>query len=137
MIAQYLWETGSVIIGLAGLSHLRATLGTTQLFPRDEKVIADMKKAPLQMTEKLTMWKCWIGFNATHSSGAIFVGIINFYLALRNFAFLSSSQFLLLLTLITMGFYVWVARKYWFTPVFVLLTVAWACFIASYLLLMI
>ncbi|NML41159.1 hypothetical protein HHL17_28455 [Chitinophaga sp. G-6-1-13] len=137
MIAQYLWETGSVIIGLAGLSHIRATLGTNKLFPRNEKLIEDMKSSPLQMTEQLTMWKSWIGFNATHGSGAAFIGIINFYLALHNFSLLMSSQFLLLLTLLTMGFYVWVARKYWFKPVFVIITVAWVCFIASYILLMI
>ncbi|NLR69188.1 hypothetical protein HGH92_33130 [Chitinophaga varians] len=136
MVAQYLWVTGSAIIGLAGLSHVRATLWTNMLYPRNEKLIADMKISPLQMTEKLTMWKSWMGFNATHGSGAAFVGIINFYLALYNFTFLKSSQFLLLLTLLTMAFYVWIARKYWFKPVFLLITAAWTCFMASYILLM-
>ncbi len=136
MTAQYLWEIGSAIIGLMGLLHLRITLGTNKLFPRNEKLINDMQNTPLLMTEKLTMWKSWVGFNATHGTGAAFIGIINFYLALNNFSFLSSSQFLLLLTILTVGFYVWVARKYWFKAVLILIAVAWTCFIVAYMLMM-
>jgi hypothetical protein len=135
MIAQYLWEAGSAIIGLMGLSHLRATLWTNKLFPRDEKLISEMKDVSLKISEKLMLWKSWIGFNATHSSGTAFIGIANFYLALNRFTFLRSSQFLLLLTILTVGFYVWVAWKYWLSVVMVMLCVAWACFILSYIMI--
>ncbi|MBO9728110.1 MAG: hypothetical protein J7623_05675 [Chitinophaga sp.] len=134
MMAQYLWTTGSGIIALMGLLHLRITLGTNKLFPRNEKLITDMESTSLQMTPRLTMWKSWIGFNATHGSGAAFIGITNFYLALNHFAFLKSSQFLLLLTLLAVGFYAWVAWKYWFKVVTILLLIAWACFIGAYVL---
>ncbi|TWF33672.1 hypothetical protein FHW36_112113 [Chitinophaga polysaccharea] len=133
MIAQYLWETGSAIIGLMGLSHLRATLWTNKLFPRNEKLIEEMKDASLLISEKLMMWKSWIGFNATHSSGIAFIGIVNFYLALNCFTFLRSNQFLLLLTILTVGFYVWVAWRYWLRVVLVMLSVAWGAFITAYI----
>ncbi|WP_143307550.1 LIC_13387 family protein [Chitinophaga vietnamensis] len=136
MIAQYLWETGSAIIGLMGLSHLRVTLGTDKLSPRDEKLIGEMKNTSLLFSDKLMLWKSWIGFNATHSSGAVFIGIANFYLALCCFTFLRSSQFLLLLTILAMGFYVWVAWKYWLKVVMIMLSVAWACFILSYIMIL-
>ncbi|NLR82781.1 LIC_13387 family protein [Chitinophaga eiseniae] len=137
MIAQYLWETGSAIIGLMGLSHLRATLWTNKLFPRNEKLIEEMRDSSLLISEKLMMWKSWIGFNATHSSGTAFIGIGNFYLALNCFVFLRSSQFLLLLTILTVGFYVWVAWKYWLSVVLIMLSVAWVCFIVAYILMLI
>lgn len=137
MIAQYLWAAGAAIIGLMGLSHLRATLWTNKLFPSNEKLIEEMQDASLLISEKLMMWKSWIGFNATHSSGTAFIGLANFYLALNCFAFLRSSQFLLLLTILTVGFYVWVAWKYWLRIVLVMLSVAWACFIVAYILMFI
>lgn len=136
MIAKILWETGSAIIAIMGLLHLRGTLFTDKLFPRNEQLKEDMGSATLRLTEKLTMWKSWIGFNATHSIGAAFVGIANFYLASAYFEILRSDQFLLLSTLAAVGFYVWVANKYWFKTVLVLLSVSWACFIAAYILMM-
>ncbi|HVI45839.1 MAG TPA: hypothetical protein VM802_13275 [Chitinophaga sp.] len=137
MPAKYLWETGAVIISLMGLLHLRATLFTNKLYPRKEQLIKDMEETPLVMTEQLTMWKSWIGFNATHSSGALFIGIVNYYLALKHFDFLNNSHFLLLFTIATVTFYVWVAARFWFKVVLGLLTIACLCFITSYILLQI
>ncbi|MBV8254108.1 MAG: hypothetical protein JO154_16005 [Chitinophaga sp.] len=136
MITQYFWGIGSAIIGLMGLSHVRATLFSNKLYPRDEKLIPEMEDSSLLLTDKANMWKAWLGFNATHGSGAAFIGIVNLYLAINGFTFLKSSQFLLLLTILTMGFYVWVARKYWFKIVMVMLMVSWTFFIASYILMM-
>jgi len=137
MIAKYLWEIGSIIIAAMGFLHLRATLFTNKLFPQNEKLIEEMKTSSLILTNKLTMWKSWIGFNATHSSGAIFIGVLNFYLALSYFEILQSDYFLRLFTILTMGFYVWIAKKYWFKTVLILLSIAWLCFIISYILTMI
>jgi hypothetical protein len=119
MIAKYLWETGSFIITIMGILHLRGTLFTNVLHPRNEKLVAEMQVSPLILTEKLTMWKSWIGFNASHSSGVIFVGVVNFYLAFHYFEILQSDPFFFLFTILTMGFYVWVAKKYWFKTVLI------------------
>lgn len=118
-----------------GLLHLRGTLYSDKMGPRSEQVREGMKNDTLRLTNKLNMWKSWIGFNATHSVGAAFIGIMNFYLALRHFEFLRSSQFMLLFTLLTIGLYVWVAWRYWFKTVLVLLAAAWGCFLISYLLI--
>lgn len=136
MIAQYLWIAGSVIIGLMGLSHLRATLGTTKLHPKDEQLVKDMQSSTLQISDELNMWKAWIGFNATHSAGTIFIGIINLYLACKQPEFLKSSCFLLLLTVITSAFYVWVAARYWMKAVKILLMIAFACFAVAGILIL-
>lgn len=135
MIARYLWEAGSIIIALMGVLHLRGTLSTRAMHPRNEKLTGDMKTATLMLTEKLTMWNSWIGFNATHSCGAMFTGIVNFYLAYRYFNVLQADPFLLLLTIAAVGFYVWVAKKYWFSTVLILLSVALLCFITSAVLI--
>lgn len=134
MIAKYLWETGSFIIAAMGILHLRATLFTNALHPRNEKLITAMEVSPLILTEKLTMWKSWVGFNATHSIGAIFLGIINFYLAFRYFEILQSDSFFFLFSILIIAFYVWVAKKYWFKTVLILLSIVLGCFITSSIL---
>jgi hypothetical protein len=81
MIAKYLWETGSVIITILATIHLYYTFFTNKFSSRNEKMVEEMKTSFPILTQKTTMWKAWIGFNASHSSGAMFIGIINFYLA--------------------------------------------------------
>ncbi|MBC9929814.1 LIC_13387 family protein [Chitinophaga qingshengii] len=136
MIAQYLWIAGSVIISLMGTSHLRATLGTTKLHPGDEQLIKDMQSSSLRISDELNTWKSWIGFNATHSAGTMFIGIINFYLALQQPDLLKSSWFLLLLTVVTTAFYVWVAVRYWMKAVKILLMIVFACYAVAAILIL-
>lgn len=134
MLAKYLWEVGALIIAVMGSLHLRATFFSHKLFPRNEKLVDDMKASTLRLTKELDMWKSWLGFNATHSSGAIFIGVANFYLALNYFDLLQADYFIFILTLLTSGFYVWVAKTYWFNLVLILLSIALACFSTSFIL---
>ncbi|HTE10706.1 MAG TPA: hypothetical protein VK645_07040, partial [Chitinophagaceae bacterium] len=103
---------------------------------RNEKVIEEMKTSFLILTKETTFWKAWIGFNASHSSGVIFIGIINFYLAAQYFAVLQSAHFFFIFNILTMGFYTWLARKYWFKIPLAGILIALVCFIVSYILTM-
>ena len=136
MLAKYSWAMGSLIITLMGFLHLYITFFSNRLYPRNKKIVEDMKTSQLILSDRLTLWKSWIGFNATHSSGVIFIGLLNLYVAAFYFDMLASDQFLRLLTILTVGFYVWIARKYWFKTVFILLSTAWFCFIMAYILIL-
>ena len=134
MLARNLWETGSIILAGMGLLHLRGTFFTKSLYPENEKLVGDMKASTLRLTKKQTMWNAWLGFNATHGLGAIFTGVANFYFALNYFELLQADHFFFVFTLLTSGFYVWVAKTYWFNRVLVLLVVAFICFMTSFTL---
>lgn len=137
MTEKYLWETGSIVIALMGSIHLRITFFSDKLYPRNKKLVDEMNVSPLVLTERLTMWKSWVGFNATHSSGVIFIGVINFYLAVNYFEILRSDRFIAVFTILTIGFYAWVAKKYWFKTVVAGILTAWICFVSSYILVLI
>ena len=134
MLARNLWETGSVILIGMGLLHLRGTFFTKSVYPKNETLVGDMKASTLRLTKKQTMWNAWLGFNASHSLGAIFTGVANFYFALHYFEILQADYFFIGLTLLTSGFYVWVAKTYWFDRVLVLLATAFICFMTSFIL---
>lgn len=80
------------------------------------------------------MWKTWVGFNASHSLGAIFFGLIYGYLALAQGPFLFQSTFLLLLGLGALAGYLFLAKVYWFSVPFRCILVAASLYVAALVL---
>ncbi|WP_461040391.1 LIC_13387 family protein [Spirosoma harenae] len=134
MLAKYLWEIGALIFAFLGSMHLYLTFLTNAFSSKNEKMVDEMKISSPILSPKINMWKAWIGFNGSHSSGVMFIGIVNFYLAVRYFSVLQSDHFFFLSNILTVGFYVWVARKYWFNIPFTGVSITFACFIFSYVL---
>ena len=60
------------------------------------------------------MWRAWIGFNASHSLGAMLFGLVYGYLAVFHLELLLQSRFLLLLGALFLGSFVVLAKHYWF-----------------------
>ena len=88
------------------------------------------KVSPVISTET-TMWKSWIGFNASHSMGAILFGLIYGFLAISHAGLLFASPFLLLVGLSMLTSFVVLAKVYWFSIPFACVSVALACFVIS------
>jgi hypothetical protein len=114
MASKILWILGSATILILGTLHLYFTFFTEKLFPCKQTLIDEMMKSHPQLTRSTTMWKSWIGFNSSHSTGAIFFGIINIYLAVTHFDLIISDIFIVTLDLTMVGSYCWLAWKYWF-----------------------
>lgn len=83
------------------------------------------------------MWNAWIGFNASHSMGGIFIGVLNLYLASRYFKTFQSDHFFFLFNILTIAFYVWLAKRYWFKTPLKGLAVTLICFVVSYILIVV
>jgi hypothetical protein len=67
------------------------------------------------ITRETTMWKAWVGFNASHSFGAILFGVIYGYLSLVHPQFLFGSEFLLAVGLLLLAGYTFLGKRYWFS----------------------
>jgi len=137
MTAKYLWIIASCIYIILASLHLLYTFFTNKFSVRDPAVEEGMKKTWPVLTHKTTMWKAWIGFNGSHSGGGIFLGVINLYLAVFHFEFLSGSIFILLFTCITSFFYLFLGFKYWFSIPRNGILIASVCFtVATVLIIM-
>jgi hypothetical protein len=136
MIAQYLWEAGSVIITILAGLHLYYTFFTDKFSSRNQNLVKEMQTATPILTKQVTMWNAWMGFNGSHSAGGIFIGVMNFYLAMQYFSELRTDHFLFLFNILTLGFYVWLAKKYWFKTPLRGLTLTLACYIISYIFIL-
>jgi hypothetical protein len=136
MSAKYIWEFGSLIFILLGTIHLAYTFFTNKFSSKNKKVIAEMKSSHPNLTKETTIWKAWIGFNASHSIGVMYIGIINFYLAFEYFSALQSDHFFFLFNILTISFYVWLAKMYWFKIPLIGTLIALIFYILSYYLIL-
>jgi hypothetical protein len=113
-IAPRLVAVSAAILLLLGLMHLLFTFYGPKLLPRDAELQARMQQISPVITRQTTMWKAWVGFNASHSFGLILFGAVYGYLALAHGEFLFQSVFLLALGLILLLGYVFLAKLYFF-----------------------
>lgn len=137
MVEVYLWVTGSSIFLILGIIHLYYTFFTNKFSSKSERVVQEMKSASPILTKETSIWKAWIGFNASHSSGAMFIGIVNIYVAVTLFENVRNDPFYFLLNLLTVGFYLWLARKFWFRIPFMGILTTLVCYTISFVLTMV
>jgi len=116
---------------LLGLVHLLYTFRGRRLHPRDADLEARMRDAPLVMTRRTTMWRAWIGFNASHSFGAMSFGAIYGYLSLAHGALLLRSPFLLSAGVAILAGYAFLCWRYFFRAPLRWILIAAALYLAG------
>ncbi len=124
----------SSIFLILGTMHLIYTFFTNKFLARDSETTQKMKETSPILTKETTVWNAWIGFNASHSTGAIFIGLINILLVTQHFEVYQNSFNILLLDICTGIFYLFLAKKYWFKIPLIGILIATSCFIISLLL---
>lgn len=132
MIEKHLYVIGSIIFIILGGIHLTYTFFTNKFSSRNSNLIAEMKASYPILTKHTTMWKAWIGFNASHSIGVLFFGIINLYIAFKYFEVFQSDHFFFLFNIFIASFYVWLGKKYWFNVPFIGALITLTCYLVSY-----
>ncbi len=93
-----------------------------------------MKKDFLRLTKQTTVWRAWTGFNASHSIGAMYFGLINIIIALLFFENIGNVWIVSLLNAITAAFFLFLARNYWFSVPFRGILIATICFVVAFTL---
>lgn len=117
LIAIFFVSSASVIFALGAL-HLIFTFRSNRFHPRDAALLVRLQEVSPIITRQTSMWKAWVGFNASHSYGAILFGLIYGYLALIQPVVLLSSWFLMPLGLVVLFAYLFLAWRYWFSTPF-------------------
>ena len=117
-IAALMVTVSAALVLALGIIHLVYTFRGRKLHPRDPDIVARLKGVSLVLTRETTMWKAWIGFNASHAFGAIFFGLIYGYLALEQSVLLFHSTFLQGVGLVLLAGYALLGKLYWFSVPF-------------------
>jgi len=135
MPEQILLITGASIFGLLGLMHLLYTFFTHKFNAFDPAVTQAMKNTSPVLTKETSMWAAWVGFNASHSLGALLVAAFYIPMAASHMALIQQSLWFSLLPSITGLCYLILAKKYWFKTPFVGILIATICFILALVLI--
>jgi hypothetical protein len=131
MAPSLLMAASAAIILALGLVHLLYTFHGEKLTPRDPMLQAAMRVVSPVLTRETTMWKTWVGFNASHSLGAILFGLVYGYLALAHGNFLFASAFLLAVGFGMLAGLAALGYAYWFSIPFRGICLALALYVAA------
>jgi len=128
-VSKYFLIVAGGIFGLLGLLHAIYTLADMRrprrLAPSDPELVARMRASGLRLSKDRTnMWDAWLGFNLSHSLGAIVFGILCITAASRQ-----SLVFLAIVSLI----YLVLAIRFWFYVPATGIAIATACLLAAWL----
>lgn len=135
LIAQILLIVGTSVFGLFGAIHLMYTFFSNKFEAFDPTVTEAMKTSSLIITKETTIWKAWLGFNASHSLGMMIVPAVYIPLALSHFNIIQQSVWLTMLPVLIGMSYLALAKKYWFKIPFVGILISTLCFIGAALLI--
>ena len=128
---QLLIITGASIYGLLGFAHLLFTFFTNKFDAFNSDVTESMKGTTPVLTKETTMWEAWVGFNASHSLGAILIAAVYIPLAAFNMDVISENIYYSILLVIISLAYLGLAHRYWFKVPLLGIAVATACFLGS------
>jgi hypothetical protein len=131
LAATILMSLSAAIVLMLGTLHLVYTFSGRMLTPRDPALQISMQQTSPVISKQTTMWRAWIGFNASHSMGAILFGLIYGFLALVHSELLFGSPFLLLVGLAMLGGLLALARLYWFRIPLAWISISLACYVVS------
>jgi hypothetical protein len=90
-----------------------------------------MSQSSPVITKETTMWRCWVGFNASHSMGLILFGLVFGFLALAHGQLLFQSPFLLVVGLVMLGGFVVLCKVYFFSVPLTGISISLACYVAN------
>jgi len=114
MLAQSLLAASAAIFFVLGTIHLVYTFASNKFSPRDAALEARLREVPPVISREMSMWSAWIGFNASHSYGAMLYGLVYGYLAVFRFDVLKQTPFLLAVGALFLAGFLIVAVRYWF-----------------------
>ncbi|MEO7522024.1 MAG: hypothetical protein ABIW79_09425, partial [Gemmatimonas sp.] len=129
--ATVLMLLSAAVFAVLGSLHLLYTFRGPKLTPRDPELRASMETISPVITRQTTMWRCWIGFNATHSMALLLYGLVYGYLAVAHPGLLFGSPYLLTVGLLVVGGCFALARAYFFSIPQLGTGVALSCYVAS------
>ena len=137
-LSRYLFLIGALPFIVLGLAHAAATPRTPAqargLSPRDPAVRDAMAHDSVLLTRRTTLWLAWVGFNLSHSLGAILFGVVVVLIGRSSASFEAQAGVFLPLTVLVSATYLVLALRYWFRTPIIGISLASVCFSVSWVL---
>lgn len=137
-LSRYLFLAGAMPFVVMGLVHAVVTPRTTAqsrgLSPRDRALREAMVHDTLLLTRRTNLWLAWVGFNLSHSLGAVLFGAVVVLIGRSEATFQAQAALFLPLALLVSGIYLVLAVRYWFRTPILGITLSTVCFALAWAL---
>jgi hypothetical protein len=137
-LCRYLFLAGGLPFVVLGLLHARATpLATADrkgLSPADPALAEAMARGRVLMTRRVDLWSGWVGFNLSHSLGAVAFGAFVLLLGRSAESFAGQAAYAVPLAAAVSGAFLAIGVRYWFRTPIVGCAFAFGCFALSWIL---
>ena len=135
-LSRYLFLAGAVPFIFLGTAHavftpLRAS-DRKPLSPRDPAVTDAMTQAHVVLTRRTDLWSAWVGFNLSHSLGAVLFGVVVLVVGRSAESFAAQASIFVPLATAIAATYVAIGLAYWFNRPISGCAISLACFVASW-----
>jgi hypothetical protein len=135
-LSRLLLLAGAAPFLVLGLVHALATPRTPAqakgLSPRDPALREAMARDTILLTRRTNMWLAWVGFNLSHSLGAVLFGVVVVLIGRNQATFEAQGPVFLPLATLVSGTYLVLGIRYWFRAPIVGITLSVLCFVASW-----
>lgn len=122
-----------LVLGLAHLKHTPLRVSDRKgLSPRDPALAEAMTKSSPMITSATDIWRAWVGFNISHSAGAIIFALFVLIIGRSAESFAGQAPLVVPLSVIIAAAYLWMARRYWFRIPVIGVATSLTAFIASW-----
>lgn len=137
-ISRSLFLAGGLPYLVLGLLHALKTPLTVEgvkgLSPRDPALRKAMASESLVLTRRTTLWLTWVGFNLSHSLGAVLLGAVVVLIGRSAASFAAQAGVFLPLAVLVSGAYLAIGVRFWFRTPIIGIACSVVCFAASWVL---
>lgn len=138
-LSRWLFLAGAVPFLFLGTVHAFATpLAPSDrkgLTPTDPALPSAMAKSSVLLTRRTDMWLAWVGFNLSHSLGAVAFGLFVLVVGRSAESFAGQAALCVPLATAVAAIYVAIGMNYWFRTPIAGCALSLTCFAASWALL--
>ena len=139
-LSRVFFLAGAMPFLVLGAAHSLATPLTPEsrkgLAPRDPALVSAMRNSVVLLTSRTDVWRAWIGFNLSHSLGAILFGAFVFLIGRSDAAFAADGTLAVPLATLVAAVYLVIGLRYWFRTPITGIAISLACFVLSWALLL-
>ena len=137
-LSRWLFLAGALPFLFLGAAHAFATpLAQSDrkgLTPRDPALPGAMATSTVLLTRRTDMWLAWVGFNLSHSLGAIAFGLFVLVAGRSPESFAGQAALCVPLATAVAAVYVAIGMKYWFRTPIAGCALSLVCFAVSWAL---
>jgi hypothetical protein len=134
-LSRYLFLLGALPFVVLGIAHALATPLTPEeskgLSPRDLAYRQSMTEQTVLLTRRTNLWLAWVGFNLSHSLGAVLFGVVVLLAGWSPAAFGTNWPSFVPLAIVVSGVYLAIGLRFWFRTPIIGIIISSVCFVLS------